>query len=110
MPWFGPIEAGMDRERVPGWVWPNRGGDSMKRRTFLKGEAAAGAAVGIGFDISHAGAEMRQLKGARTAEARSIGPHCAGACGIIVHPLGGRAKNDRPTAVHDEGDPDSPTK
>ena len=31
----------------------------MKRRTFLKGAAVSGAAVGIGFDMSKARAEMR---------------------------------------------------
>ena len=34
----------------------------MKRRTFLKGAAVGGAAVGIGFDMSRARAEMRQFK------------------------------------------------
>src|SRR2546428_739418 len=37
----------------------------MKRRTFLKGAAVAGAAAGIGFDVSRARAEMRQFKIAR---------------------------------------------
>ncbi len=81
----------------------------MKRRTFLKGAAAAGAAVGIGFDISHARAEMRQLKIARTTETRSICPYCAVACGVIIHTLGDRAKNVKSTVVHVEGDPDAPT-
>jgi formate dehydrogenase major subunit len=81
----------------------------MKRRTFLKGAAVAGAAAGIGFDISHARAEMRQLKIARTTETRSICPYCAVACGVIIHTLGDKAKNVRPTVVHVEGDPEAPT-
>ena len=47
----------------------------MKRRTFLKGAALGGAAVGIGFDTSRARAEMRQFKIARTTETRSICPY-----------------------------------
>src|SRR5207302_590750 len=34
---------------------------------------------------------------------------CAVACGVIVHTLGDKAKNVRPTVVHVEGDPDAPT-
>src|SRR2546422_8613 len=37
----------------------------MRRRTFLKGATVAGAAIGIGFDMSQARAEMRQLQIAR---------------------------------------------
>jgi len=81
----------------------------MRRRTFLKGAAVAGAAVGIGFDMSRARAEMRQLKIARTTETRSTCPYCAVACGVILHTLGDRAKNVAPTVVHVEGDPDCPT-
>jgi formate dehydrogenase major subunit len=80
----------------------------MRRRTFLKGAAVAGAAAGIGFDVSRARAEMRQFKIARTTETRSICPYCAVACGVIVHTLGDKAKNVTPTVVHVEGDPDSP--
>ena len=81
----------------------------MRRRTFLKGTAIAGAAVGIGFDVSRARAEMRQFKIARTTETRSICPYCAVACGVIIHTLGDKAKNVAPTVVHVEGDPDCPT-
>ena len=43
----------------------------MRRRTFLKGSAAAvGGAVALGFDLKHARAEMRELKIARTTETR----------------------------------------
>src|SRR4030081_3078134 len=81
----------------------------MKRRTFLKGAALGGGAVGIGVDMSRARAEMRQFKIARTTETRSICPYCAVACGVIIHTLGDKAKNDAPTVVHVEGDPDPPT-
>ena len=81
----------------------------MKRRTFLKGSAAAvGGAVALGFDLKKARAEMRELKISRTTETRSICPYCAVSCGVIIHTLGDRAKNVRPTVVHVEGDPDAP--
>src|SRR5207248_1127999 len=80
----------------------------MRRRTFLKGATVAGAAIGIGFDISHARAEMRQLKIARTTETRSICPYCAVSCGVIIHTLGDKAKNVTASVVHVEGDPDAP--
>ncbi len=82
----------------------------MDRRTFLKVSAAAGGAgaVGLGFDLGAARAEMRELKIARTTETRSICPYCAVSCGVIIHTLGDRAKNVRPAVVHVEGDPDHP--
>jgi formate dehydrogenase major subunit len=81
----------------------------VKRRTFLKGSAAAvGGAVALGFDLKHARAEMRELKIARTTETRSICPYCAVSCGVIIHTLGDGAKNAVPQVVHVEGDPDHP--
>ena len=81
----------------------------MKRRTFLKGSAAAvGGAVALGFDLKRARAEMRELKISRTTETRSICPYCAVSCGVIVHTLGDKAKNVAPSVVHVEGAPDAP--
>ena len=81
----------------------------MKRRTFLKGSAAAvGGAVALGFNLKRARAEMRELKISRTTETRSICPYCAVSCGVIVHTLGDKAKNVAPSVVHVEGDPDAP--
>ncbi|MCA1829312.1 MAG: hypothetical protein LC689_20500 [Myxococcales bacterium] len=81
----------------------------MKRRTFLKGSAAAvGGAVALGFDLKRAHAEMRELKISRTTETRSICPYCAVSCGVIIHTLGDKAKNVAPSVVHVEGDPDAP--
>jgi formate dehydrogenase major subunit len=81
----------------------------MKRRTFLKGSAAAvGGAVALGFDLEKARAEMRELKIARTTETRSTCPYCAVSCGVIIHTLGDKAKNVEPAVVHVEGDPDHP--
>ena len=83
---------------------------SMDRRAFLKVMAAAGggAAVGVGFDLRPARAEVRELKIARTTETRSICPYCAVSCGVIIHTLGDGSKNVRKSVVHVEGDPDHP--
>ncbi len=82
----------------------------IERRTFLKGTAGVGAAVGFGlFELSEARAEVRELKIARTTETRSICPYCAVACGVIIHTIGDKAKNVTPAVVHVEGDPDHPT-
>jgi formate dehydrogenase major subunit len=82
----------------------------IERRTFLKGSAGVGAAVGLGlFELSEARAEVRELKIARTTETRSICPYCAVACGVIIHTIGDKAKNVTPAVVHVEGDPDHPT-
>ena len=81
----------------------------VDRRTFLKGTAAVGGALGLGvFDLSEARAEMRELKIARTTETRSTCPYCSVSCGVIIHTLGDRAKNAVPQVVHVEGDPDHP--
>jgi len=81
----------------------------VKRRTFLKGSAATvGGAVALGFDLRQARAEMRELKIARTTETRSTCPYCSVSCGVIIHTLGDKAKNVKPSVVHVEGDPDHP--
>jgi formate dehydrogenase major subunit len=79
----------------------------MERRTFLKATTMGGA-VALGFDVSRAEAEMRELKISRTTETRSICPYCAVSCGVIIHTLGDKAKNAVPAVVHVEGDPDHP--
>src|SRR5436853_3661938 len=89
-------------------VFPTRS-QPVKRRTFVKCSAAAvGGAVALGFDLRQARAEMRELKIARTTETRSICPYCAVSCGVIIHTLGDKAKNVKPSVVHVEGDPDAP--
>jgi formate dehydrogenase major subunit len=79
----------------------------MRRRTFLKATTVGGA-VALGFDVSLARAEMLCFKGALTTETRSTCPYCAVSCGVILHTLGDRAKNVKPSVVHVEGDPDHP--
>ena len=81
----------------------------ISRRTFIKG-AVSGATVttALGFDVQPALAQSRELKISRTTETHSICPYCAVACGVIIHTLGDKAGNVKPTVVHVEGDPDSP--
>ena len=79
------------------------------RREFLKASLAGGAAVSVlGFDLTPALAQVRALKIARTTETRSTCPYCSVSCGVIIHALGDRSRNVRPTVVHVEGDPDHP--
>src|SRR5207247_9946617 len=74
---------------------------------FLKATTVGGA-VALGFDLKKARAEMRELKISRTTETRSICPYCAVSCGVIIHTLGDKSKNVKPSVVHVEGDPDAP--
>jgi formate dehydrogenase major subunit len=79
------------------------------RRSFLKaGVTGAVAASALGFDLAPVYAQVRALKIARTTETRSTCPYCSVSCGVIIHTLGDRAKNVKPTVVHVEGDPDHP--
>ena len=80
----------------------------LSRRNFLKSALTGGAVTtAFGFDIRPALAQSRELKISRTTETHSICPYCAVACGVIIHTLGDKAGNVKPTAVHVEGDPDS---
>ena len=79
----------------------------LTRRGFLKATTIGGT-IALGFDVSKAEAEMRELKIARTTETRSTCPYCAVSCGLIIHTLGDRAKNSKAAVVHIEGDPEHP--
>jgi formate dehydrogenase major subunit len=79
------------------------------RREFLKAGTIGGLAVSVlGFDLTPAWAQVRELKIARTTETRSTCPYCSVSCGVIIHTLGDRSANVRPSVVHVEGDPDHP--
>jgi formate dehydrogenase major subunit len=79
------------------------------RRQFLKLTTAGGVAVSaLGFDLTAAYAQARELKIARTTETRSTCPYCSVSCGVIIHTLGDRSRNVTATVVHVEGDPDHP--
>ena len=80
---------------------------TFSRRGFLKASTVGGT-IALGFDLSEARAEMRDLKISRTTETRSTCPYCAVSCGVIIHTLGDRAKNVTASVVHVEGDPDHP--
>ena len=62
----------------------------------------------LGFDLTPAYAEVRELKIARTTETRSTCPYCSVSCGVILHTLGDKSRNVKPRIVHVEGDPDHP--
>ena len=81
----------------------------LSRRGFIRA-AGSGAAftTAFGFDVRQALAQARELKISRTTQTHSICPYCAVACGVIIHTLGDKAHNVRPTVVHVEGDPDNP--
>lgn len=79
------------------------------RRQFLTSTTIAGAAASVlGFDLTPAYAEVRELKIARTTETRSTCPYCSVSCGVILHTLGDKSRNVPPRIVHVEGDPDHP--
>ncbi len=79
------------------------------RRDFLKVSTVGGVAASVlGFDLTLAHAEVREMKIARTTETRSLCAYCAVGCGIIIHTLGDKSGNVKPTVDHVEGDPDNP--
>jgi formate dehydrogenase major subunit len=79
------------------------------RREFLKVSTVGGIAASVlGFDLTPAYAQVRELKIARTSETRSTCPYCAVSCGVIIHTLGDKARNVKASVVHIEGDPDHP--
>jgi len=82
----------------------------VSRRTFLKGTLIGGAGFSLlGFDLTPAVAQLKELKIARATETRSTCPYCAVGCGVLIYTIGDRAKNVTPQVIHVEGDPDHPT-
>src|SRR5437763_7009113 len=81
----------------------------VSRRTFIKTTLIGGAGVSVfGFSLAPVYAQTQGLKISRTSETRSTCPYCSVSGGVIIHPLGDRAKNAVPQVVHVEGDPDHP--
>src|SRR5260221_10212316 len=80
----------------------------LSRREFFKLGTGSAAALLLGFDARPVLAQAKELKIARPTETRSICPYCAVSCGVIIHTLGDKAKNVKPSVVHVEGDPDAP--
>jgi formate dehydrogenase major subunit len=82
----------------------------LSRRTFLRSALVGGAGFSLlGFDLTPAVAQLKELKIARATETRSTCPYCAVGCGVLVYTIGDRAKNVTPQVIHVEGDPDHPT-
>ena len=82
--------------------------DTTRRQFLTIGTLGGAAASVLGFDLTPAHAEVRELKIARTTETRSTCPYCSVSCGVILHTLGDRSRNVTPKVVHVEGDPDHP--
>ena len=81
----------------------------ISRRTFIQAGLAGGVGMSaFGFDVTPVYAQARALKISRTTETRSTCPYCSVSCGVIIHTLGDRSRNVKPTVVHIEGDPDHP--
>ena len=81
----------------------------VSRRTFVKSGLLGGVGLTVfGFDAAPLLAEVRELKISRTTETKSICPYCAVSCGVIIHTLGDKSGNVKPSVVHVEGDPDDP--
>src|SRR5688572_8989693 len=79
------------------------------RREFFRNATTGGIALSVlGFDLTPALAQSRELKIARTTETRSTCPYCSVSCGVIIHTLGDKSRNVAPTVVHVEGDADHP--
>jgi len=82
----------------------------LSRRSFLKSALVGGAGISLlGFDLTPAVAQLKELKIARATETRSTCPYCAVGCGVLIYTIGDRAKNVTPQVIHVEGDPDHPT-
>jgi formate dehydrogenase major subunit len=79
----------------------------VSRRSFVKTGAAL-ATTAFGFDLRPAQAAVRELKISRTTQTHSVCPYCAVGCSVVIHTLGDRADNVKPTVVHIEGDTSSP--
>ena len=82
----------------------------LSRRNFLRGALVGGAGFSLlGFDLTPAVAQLKELKIARATETRSTCPYCAVGCGVLIYTIGDKAKNVTPQVIHVEGDPDCPT-
>ena len=62
----------------------------------------------LGFDLTPAVAQLKELKIARATETRSTCPYCSVSCGVLIYTIGDKAKNVTPQVIHVEGDPDHP--
>ena len=81
------------------------------RRQFFKicatGMGGSSLAM-LGFSPQPVLAQVRGFKLSRTTETRSTCPYCSVSCGVIMYSMGDNAKNNKPSVIHVEGDPDHP--
>src|SRR5258706_10020870 len=69
----------------------------LSRRTFFKSALAGGAGLSLlGFDLTPAFAQLKELKIARATETRSTCPYCSVSCGVLIYTIGDKAKNVTP--------------
>lgn len=83
----------------------------MNRRQFFRVCAAGlggSSAAMLGFSPQPVLAQVRNFKLARATETRSTCPYCSVSCGVILYTQGDNAKNNKPSIIHVEGDPDHP--
>jgi formate dehydrogenase major subunit len=83
----------------------------MNRRQFFRVCAAgmSGSSLAMmGFSPQPVFAQVRNFKLAKATETRSVCPYCSVSCGMIMYTMGDTAKNNKPTLIHVEGDPDNP--
>jgi formate dehydrogenase major subunit len=100
---FDPVALAVRSKLVGGCAM------ELSRRTFLKGALVGGAGFSLlGFDLTPAVAQLKELKIARATETRSTCPYCAVSCGVLIYTIGDKAKNVTPQVIHVEGDPDHP--
>ena len=81
---------------------------NISRRAFIQTTIAGGTLSAFGFDVAPLQAQAKTLKISHTSETRSTCPYCSVSCGVIIHTLGDRSRNVKPTVVHVEGDADHP--
>ena len=71
---------------------------AISRRAFLQTSIVGGAALTVfGFDVTPLQAQAKTLKISRTTETRRTCPDRSVSCGVIIHTLGDKAKERRPS-------------
>lgn len=83
----------------------------VTRRQFLNISAAglgSSSIAALGFSAAEAQSDVRAFKLARSTETINTCPYCSVSCGLIMHSMGDKAKNNQMSIFHIEGDPDHP--
>ncbi len=85
------------------YKWNSPAEPSLKARSLVERAISL-----LGFDLTPAFAQLKELKIARATETRSTCPYCSVSCGVLIYTIGDKAKNVTPQVIHVEGDPDHP--